>query len=68
MIFDKYSMNTTKYLDFQALKEAFTLYFERAGLVTQELKDKILALKNVMNTSRTYWEFPLNHEININKF
>lgn len=60
-IFDLYMLNTTKYLDYKDFKEAFSLYHARVGLVTDELKDKILNLKNGMNSNRTNFNMPSNH-------
>lgn len=67
-IFDKYNLNTTKYLDYIDFKKAFFLYYERDTLVTEELKNKIIAIKNGMNRSRSNFNLPTNHEININKY
>ena len=67
-IFDKYNLNTTKYLDYIDFKKAFFLYYERDTLVTEELKNKIIAIKNGMNKSRSNFNLPTNHEININKY
>lgn len=52
-IFDRYNLNTTKYLDYIDFKKAFLIYHGRDGLVSQELKEQILALKNGMNTVET---------------
>jgi hypothetical protein len=43
---DKYNLNTTKYLDYTDFKEAFNLYHSRNGVLTEELKDKIIKLKS----------------------
>lgn len=62
-IFDKYNLNTTKYLDYLNFKNAFVLYYEREKhlkVVDAEwLKDQILEIKNLMNTKRT--DFNMNH-------
>lgn len=60
-IFDLYNLNTTKYLDYMDFREAFNLYRGRNGLVSDELKDKILNLKNSMNSNRTNFNMPSNH-------
>ena len=71
-IFDKYPLNTSKYLDYLDFKKAFILYYKREGSVTQELKNQILILKNGMNTMRTKEYFNtlntplLKHNINKN--
>ena len=62
-IFDRYNLNTTKYLDYIDFKKAFLIYQGRDGLVAQELKEQILALKNGMNTQRSDFNMPLNHRI-----
>lgn len=66
-IFDQFNLNTTKYLDYLNFKSAFILYHSRAGLVTSELIEKLVSLKNGMNTSRTYFDFPEGHKIQITK-
>ena len=67
-IFDKYPLFTSKILDYLDFKKAFTLYYKREGLVSQDLKDIIIALKNGMNTLRTNFNMPSNHVIEINKY
>lgn len=66
-IFDRYNLNTTKYLDYKNFKKAFLIYHGRDGLVSQELKEQILALKNGINTLRSDFNMPPNHQISINK-
>lgn len=51
-IFDVYTLNSSKNLDYLDFKKAFYLYFERTNL-TKELINQILELKNNMNTKRT---------------
>jgi len=58
--FDKYKLNTTKYLDYVAFKEAHNLYFNRKVFST-ELQTKLLELKNSMNTNRTDFNLPADH-------
>lgn len=65
-IFDKYNLNTTKYLDYCKYKEAFLLYQERDKKLTEleykkELANKIVELKNTMNTKRINITMPLDH-------
>ena len=60
-IFYKYKLNTTKYLDYLDLKEAFNLYHERGGNLTEELTTQILKLKNNMNTNRSNFNMSENH-------
>lgn len=55
-IFDKFNLNTTKYLDYLDFREAFILHHERAKNLSKEeknqLKIKIVDIKNRMNTHR----------------
>uniref|UniRef100_UPI0023EFA8B8 homing endonuclease n=1 Tax=Leptographium wingfieldii TaxID=155675 RepID=UPI0023EFA8B8 len=70
-IFDKYNLNTTKHLDFLDFKEAFYLYWNReensdACGATLE-KEKILNLKNKMNTNRVDFDRPKNSPVLITR-
>ena len=65
-IFDSYTLNTSKYLDFLAFKKAFILYTDRNNL-TGELIAQIIELKNDMNYSREDYNMVINHEIIITK-
>ena len=65
-IFDSYTLNTIKYLDFLAFKKAFILYTDRNNL-TGELIAQIIELKNDMNYSREDYNMVINHEIIITK-
>lgn len=60
-IFDKYNLNTTKYLDYLDFKKAFNLYHSRNGVLTEELKGKLIKLKSGMNTNRINFDMPSNH-------
>lgn len=66
-IFDKYLLNTTKYLDYLDFKQAFLIYQERDKTIKdkQILIDKIIALKNEMNKSREKFSLPTSHQITI---
>lgn len=64
-IFDKYNLNTTKYLDYLDFKEAFNLYINRDE-TAEVIKDKILKLKQKMNINRI--NFDRSTEIVINKY
>jgi hypothetical protein len=50
-IFDKYNLNTTKYLDYLDFKRAFKMYKERTK--NEEIFNDILKIKKGMNNSRT---------------
>lgn len=68
MIFDKYNLNTTKYLDYLDFKEAFNLYHNRnKNLKPFMIKDKLMEFKNKMNTNRIDFERPANSDIIISK-
>jgi hypothetical protein len=60
-IFDKYNLNTSKYLDYLDFKKAFNLYHSRNGLLSEELKDKLMKLKSGMNSNRISFNMPENH-------
>lgn len=62
-IFDKFKLNTTKYLDYLDFKQAFILYQEFKGGDRTALLDQILKIKNGMNANRTDFNFPSDHNI-----
>lgn len=64
-IFDKYKMNGIKYLDYGAFRKAFLLYFDREGTLTDEVRAEILELLNGVNTSRTEFSMPSDHQVEI---
>lgn len=61
-IFDKYNLNTTKYLDYLDFRKAFLLHHERDIKEYNKCSDKnkiksqIVELKNGMNSQRTYFD------------
>ncbi len=68
-IFDKYNLNTTKHLDFLDFKEAFNLYWNREeNSDVCDKKEKILNLKNKMNTNRIDFDRSDNFPIIITKY
>jgi LAGLIDADG endonuclease len=71
-IFDKYNLNTTKYLDYLNFKKAFILYCERDKDLkikeAEKLVTEILELKNSMNTKRTNFNMPDTHKVVITKY
>ena len=68
-IFDKYNLNTTKYLDYLDFKEAFNLHINKdKDLETKSIKDAIIELKNQMNTNRVNFDRPENFKIVITKW
>lgn len=72
-IFDSFSLNTTKYLDYLSFKQALSInnlmrktaslgLSEYAqGKIENKYIKEILELKNSMNTKRTNFVLPLNH-------
>ena len=67
-IFDPFPLNSSKYLDFVNFKKAFELYLEKDNsLSKKELADRIIELKNSMNTKRTNTILPKEHKITITK-
>ena len=64
-IFDRYNLNTTKYLDYLDFKKAFYLYHEKNIIDKRTLIDKLLTIKNGMNNSRIDFNFPSDYNIKI---
>ena len=63
-IFDIYNLNTTKYLDYIDFKEAFKLYKNRKKTIKiEKIFNRLLDLKNGMNSNRINFNFPLKHKI-----
>ena len=67
-IFDRYTFNGIKLLDYTDFKEAFLSYFNRPGRLDEDLIDKLLKLKENMNTGRVEFNFPKGHQIKITKY
>jgi hypothetical protein len=71
-IFDKYNLNTSKYLDYLDFKEAFFYYINRANNLDIDcniaVKNKIIELKNKMNTSRVNFDRPESSKVIITKY
>ena len=66
-LFDTHKLNTSKYLDYLDFKKAFNLYFSREGGLTEELKNKILELKDGMKKKRLDFNMPADHKIIVTK-
>lgn len=64
-LFDKFTLNTTKYLDYLYFKKAFFIFRNRKsnGLGLQEINLKILKLKEGMNSKRVDFVLPRDHSI-----
>lgn len=67
-IFDKYKLNGIKFLDYVDFKKAFFLYFDREGVLTDEMRTEILELYEGINTSRTSFDMPSDHEVKITPY
>ena len=66
-IFDMHKLNTSKYLDYLDFKKAFNIYNDREGFLTEELKNKVLELKDGMNKKRLDFNMPADHKIIVTK-
>jgi LAGLIDADG endonuclease len=67
-IFDRYTFNGIKLLDYTDFKEAFLSYFNRPRRLEEGLTDKLLKLKKSMNKSRVEFNMPKGHQIKITKY
>lgn len=67
-IFDKYPLNTSKYLNYLAFKEGYQLYNKSKNKNDSLVLKNILALKNSMNKKRVSFELPSNHTIKITPY
>ncbi len=67
-IFDRYTFNGIKLLDYTDFKEAFLNYFNRPGRLDEDLINKLLKLKKNMNTGRVEFNLPKGHQIKITKY
>lgn len=65
-IFDLYTLNSSKRLDYLDFKKACDLYYNRESL-TEELINQLLDIKNNMNSNRTNFEKLYKEEFNISK-
>jgi hypothetical protein len=66
-IFDKYRLNTTKFLDYSDFKKAFLIYNKRKSKVTKKLINNILFIKNGMNKNCVNFNMDIKH-INITSY
>ena len=64
-MFEKFSLNTTKYLDYLDFKKAFFLFKNRKsnGSSIQQIYLNIIELKKGMNSNRVHFVLPKNHSI-----
>lgn len=66
-IFNEYSLNSTKILNFINFKEAFELYIN-SKKKTPELAQNLEKIKSGMNSKRTNFELPEWHQIKITPY
>ena len=64
-IFEKFSLNTSKYLDYLYFKKAFFMFRNRksSGLSIEEVNSNIIKLKEGMNSKRENFVLPEDHSI-----
>lgn len=63
-LFSKYSLNTTKHLNFLAFAEAYNLYMTNKSLIERKAIVPLLKdLKDSMNSKRTNFDMPKDHFI-----
>ena len=70
-IFDKYNLNTTKYLDYIDFKKAFQCYNENNLKNHQILTDRLVScaeIKKGMNANRKNFTYPSHHKIVISSY
>ena len=71
-IFDTYTLNTTKYLDYLDFKEAFKFYQNRVKTIKNgKIFNRLLEIKNGMNSKRINFKrlaTPLEHKITITDY
>lgn len=70
-IFDKYPLNTSKYLDYLDFKKAFELYSKFKAYTVKEkqiLIDTLISIKSGMNNGRVDFNFPSDHKIEITSY
>lgn len=67
-IFDNHQFNGIKYLDYYDFKKAFLLYFDRPGVLNDDLIDKIIKIQNGLNTGRTSFIMPEDHTVKITPY
>lgn len=67
-IFDMYKINGIKYLDYVDFRKAFLTYFNRVGTLTDEMIVEILKLYKGINTNRTQFNMPSEHEVKITPY
>lgn len=67
-IFDRYTFNGIKLLDYLDFKKAFFMYFNRQETLSKDLSNIILKLKEGMNTGRRSYNMPEDHQLKVTKY
>ena len=67
-IFDRYTFNGIKLLDYLDFKKAFFMYFNRQETLSESLSNLILKIKEGMNTGRKSFSMPKDHQLKVNKY
>jgi hypothetical protein len=65
-IFEKYTLNSTKLLNFLSFKKAFDLYINSSK--TLDLVKQLEEIKSGVNSKRTDYKLPANHEYRITNY
>lgn len=66
-IFQKYPLQSTKWLNFSEFSQSFELISEKVG-DSMDIKNQIIDLKNKMNNLRTNYELPATKTMHISKY
>jgi len=66
-VFNKYPLNSTKFLNFLGFKEAFELYTNSIEK-TEELSLNLEEIKNKMNSKRSEFNLPEGHTYRISPY
>lgn len=67
-IFDRYTFNGIKLLDYLDFKKAFFMYFDRQETLSESLSNLILKIKEGMNTGRKSFSMPKDHQLKVTKY
>lgn len=67
-IFDRYTFNGIKLLDYLDFKKAFFMYFNRQDTLSKSLSNLILKIKEGMNTGRKSFSMPKDHQLKVTKY
>jgi hypothetical protein len=65
-IFEQYTLNSTKLLNFLSFKKAFELYINSSK--TLDLVKQLEEIKSGINSKRTDYKLPVDHEYRITPY